>query len=133
MLAGNWKSYQDFVSRTDYLEREYNEPDKEDIWEKWIEDWEETNGKADKETEDILWEFFDKVVYPDYFDGNTNCSDWSLEEIKNSLLDWYITNYDKAINQLGNLIRDVQRKGGEENEVLKQSRHLYINQTGSCI
>jgi hypothetical protein len=132
MLAGNWKSYQDFVSRTDYLE-EYNEPDKEDIWEKWIEDWEETNGKADKETEDILWEFFDKVVYPDYFDGNTNCSDWSLEEIKNSLLDWYITNYDKAINQLGNLIRDVQRKGGEENEVLKQSRHLYINQTGSCI
>lgn len=132
MLAGNWKSYQDFVSRTDYLE-EYNEPDKEDIWEKWIEDWEETNGKADKETEDILWEFFDKVVYPNYFDGNTNCSDWSLEEIKNSLLDWYITNYDKAINQLGNLIRDVQRKGGEENEVLNQSRHLYINQTGSCI
>jgi hypothetical protein len=132
MLAGNWKSYQDFVSRTDYLE-EYNEPDKEDIWEKWIEDWEETNGKADKETEDILWEFFDKVVYPDYFDGNTNCSDWSLEEIKDKLLDWYITNYDKAINQLGCLIRDVQRKGGEENEVLKQSRHLYINQTGSCI
>ena len=133
MLAGNWKSYQDFVSRTDYLEREYNEPDKEGIWEKWIEDWEETNGKADKETEDILWEFFDKVVYPDYFDDNTNCSDWSLEEIKNSLLNWYITNYDKAINQLGSLIRDVQRKGGEENEVLKQSRLLYINQTGSCI
>ena len=133
MLAGNWKSYQDFVSRTDYLEREYNEPDKSDLWEDWLADWEECNGKADEDTTEVLDKFFDKIVYPNYYYGNTNCSDWSLEEIKDSLLDWYITNYDKAINQLGNLICDVQRKGGEENEVLKQSRHLYINQTGSCI
>lgn len=121
------KSYQDIKVP------EYNEPDKSDLFEGWIEDWKECNGKADEDTENILEEFFDKIVYPDYFDGNTNCSDWSLQEIKDNLLDWYITNYNKAINQLGYLIRDVQKKCEEENEVLKRSRLLYIKQTGTCI
>lgn len=121
------KSYQDIKVP------EYNEPDKSELFEDWIEDWEECNGKSDKDTENILEEFFDKIVYPDYFDENTNCSDWSLQEIKDKLLDWYITNYNKAINQLGYLIRDIQRKGEEENEVLKRSRLLYIKQTGTCI
>lgn len=135
MLAGNWKSYQDFVSRTDYMEPEDNSPSKDELWEQWINDWKEDNEvtDVDKDTEDILYEFFDKIVYHDYFDGNSNCADWSLDEIKAKLLDWLIENYDKAIEQLGNLIRDVQRNRYEETDVLTRSRQLYTKLTGSCI
>ena len=132
MLAGNWKSYQHFVSATDWMEPEDYGPDKEEMWEDWIKSWEDTFGKADKETEDVLWELFDKIVYHEYFDNWLIYSDWSLEEIKEYLLDWYIKNYDKVVEQLGHLIRDVQ-KNNYESDVLTQSRHVYIDQTGSCI
>ena len=134
MLAGNWKSYQHFVSATDWMEPDYNSPSKDDLWEGWIEGWMKDNkvAEVDKETEDILWDFFDKVVYRDYDDSSSNRVDWTLEEIKEYLLDWYIKNYDKVIKQLGYLIRDVQ-KNKYESDVLTQSRHVYIDQTGSCI
>jgi len=137
MVAGNWKSYQDFVSRTDWMEPEDCGPDKEDMWEDWIKSWEDTFGKADKETEDILWKFFDKIVYHEYFDDWRIYSDWSLQEIKDKLLDWYLKNYHRMENQFGNLIRDVQQNNlinkVEETEVLRQARLLYTEQTGSCI
>ena len=137
MKAGNWKNYQEFCSATDWMEPEDCGPDEEKMWEDWIKSWEDTFGKADKETEDVLWEFFDKIVYHEYFDSWTIYSDWSLQEIKDKLLDWYITNYDKTIQQFGNLIREVQRRDlkdkCEETETLKQSRLLYTSQTGSCI
>jgi hypothetical protein len=134
MLAGNWKSYADFVSKTDWMEPDYDSPSKDDLWEDWIERWMKDNEvyDIDKETEDILWDFFDKVVYRDYDDSSSNRVDWTLEEIKEYLLDWYIKNYDKVIEQLGHLIRDVQ-KNKYESDVLKQSRHVYTDQTGSCI
>lgn len=134
MLAGNWKSYQHFVSATDRMEPDYNSPSKDDLWENWIESWMKDNEVADvdKETEDVLWDFFDKVVYRDYDDSSSNRVDWTLKEIKEYLLDWYIKNYDKVIKQLGYLIRDVQ-KNKYESDVLTQSRHVYTNQTGSCI
>ena len=134
MLAGNWKSYQDFVSRTDYMEQEY--PDRNELCEKWIEQWEDEHEKADEDTGAILEKFFEKIVYPNY-DDSSKCTDWTLEEIKESLLDWYLKNYHEMENQFGNLIRDVQRNNlinkFEETEVLKQSRLLYMKQTGSCI
>lgn len=135
MIAGNWKSYADFVSKTDWMEPDYDSPSKDELWEQWIEDWEKDNEvtDVDKDTEYILYEFFDKIVYHDYFDGNSNYADWSLKEIKEKLLDWFIENYNKTIEQLGNLIRDVQRNRYEETEVLTKSRHLYSNLTGSCI
>ena len=137
MKAGNYKDYADFCRQTDWMEPEDCGPDKEEMWEDWIKSWEDTFGKADKETEDVLWEFFDKIVYHEYFDNWLIYSDWSLEEIKEKFLDWLIINYDKAIEQLGYLIRDIQRNNlinkQEESEVLKQSRFLYTDQTGSCI
>ena len=137
MRAGNYKDYADFCRQTDWMEPEDCGHDKEEMWEDWIKSWEDTFGKADKETEDVLWEFFDKIVYHEYFDNWLIYSDWSLEEIKEKLLDWLIVNYDKAIEQLGYLIRDTQRNNlinkHEETEVLKQSRFLYADQTGSCI
>lgn len=137
MRAGNYKDYADFCKQTDYMEPEDNSPSKDELWEGWIKSWEDTFGKADKETEDVLWEFFDKIVYHEYFDNWLIYSDWSLEEIKKKLLDWLIVNYDKAIEQLGYLIRDTQRNNlinkHEETEVLKQSRFLYADQTGTCI
>ena len=137
MKAGNYKDYADFCRQTDWMEPEDCGPDKEEMWEDWIKSWEDTFGKADKETEDVLWEFFDKIVYHEYFDNWLIYSDWSLEEIKGKLLDWLIVNYDKAIEQLGYLIRDTQRNNlinkHEETEVLKQSRFLYTDLTGSCI
>ena len=134
MLAGNWKSYADFVSKTDWMEPYYDSPSKDDLCEDWIERWMKDNEvyDIDKETEDILWDFFDKVVYRDYDDSSSNRVDWTLEEIKEYLLDWYIKNYDKVIKQLGYLIRDV-KKNKYESDVLKQSRQVYTNQTGSCI
>ena len=134
MLAGNWKSYQHFVSATDWMEPDYSSPSKDDLWEDWIESWMKDNEVADvdKETEDVLWDFFDKVVYRDYDDSSSNRVDWTLKEIKEYLLDWYIKNYDKVVEQLGYLIRDVQ-KNKYESDVLTQSRHVYIDQTGSCI
>ena len=88
-------------------------------------------------TENILENFFNKIVYRDYFDGTSNYADWSLDEIKDKLMNWYIENYEKLVNQFGNLIRDVQRNNlinkTEETEVLKQSRGLYTTLTGSCI
>lgn len=134
MRAGNYKDYADFCRQTDYMEPEDNSPSKDELWEQWIDDWEKDNEVTDidKDTEDILYEFFDKIVYHNYSEGNSNYADWNLEEIKEKLLDWLIENYDKVINQLGNLIRDVQ-KNNYESDVLKQSRHIYTNQTGSCI
>lgn len=137
MKAGNWKNYQEFCSATDWMEPEDCGPNKEEMWEDWIKSWEDTFGKADKETEDVLWEFFDKIVYHEYFDNWLIYSDWSLKEIKEKLLDWLIVNYNKAIEQLGYLIRDTQRNNlinkHEESDVLKQSRFLYTDQTGTCI
>jgi hypothetical protein len=132
MLAGNWKSYQDFVSRTDWMEPEDNSPSRSELFEEWIEKWKEEHGKADKESEEILWNFFDKIVYKNYVDDGCSYVDWTLEEIKDELLDWYIVNHDKLINQFGNLIRDIQRNK-YESEVLTTSRVLYTNQTGTCI
>ena len=134
MIAGNWKSYADFVSRTDYMEPEDNSPSKDELWEQWIDNWKKDNEVADvdKETEDLLYEFFDKIVYHDYFDGNSNYADWNLEEIKEKLLNWLIENYDKVVDQLGYLIRDAQRNN-YESDVLKQSRHIYTDQTRTCI
>ena len=135
MRAGNYKDYADFCRQTDYMEPEDNSPSKDELWEQWIEAWEKDNEvtDVDKNTEDILYEFFDKIVYHNYVDGNSNYANWSLEEIKEKLLDWFIENYNKTIEQLGNLIRDVQRNRYEETEVLTKSRHLYSNLTGSCI
>ena len=133
MKAGNWKNYQDFCSATDWMDPHCDDsPSKNDIYEEWIEKWEDEHGTADKEAEDILWDFFDKVVYRDYDDSSSNRVDWTLEEIKEHLLNWYTENYDKVIEQLGYLIRDVQ-KNKYESDVLTQSRHVYTNQTGSCI
>lgn len=137
MRAGNYKDYADFCRQTDYMEPEYNSPSKDELWEEWIKSWEDTFGKADKETEDILWKFFEKIVYHEYFDNWTIYSDWSLQEIKDKLLEWYMDKYEKLINQFGNLIRENQRRDlkdkCEETETLKKSRLLYTNQTGSCI
>lgn len=135
MRAGNYKDYADFCRQTDYMEPEDNSPSKDELWEQWIEAWEKDNEvtDVDKDTEDILYEFFDKIVYHNYVDENSNYADWSLEEIKEKLLDWFIENYNKTIEQLGNLIRDVQRNRYEETEVLTRSRQLYTNLTGSCI
>ena len=127
------KSYQDIPPDPKYE----NWVDENELYEDWLEDWEDEHGKADGDTQEILWQFFDKVVYHDYYEGNTNCSDWSLEEIKDKLLEWYIKNYHEMETQFGNLIREVQRNNlinkSEESEVLKKSRLVYINQTGSCI
>lgn len=133
MKAGNWKNYQEFCSATDWMEPDYDSPSKDELWEQWIEDWKKDNevSDVDKETEDILYEFFDKIVYHDYFDGNY--ANWKLEEIKEKLLNWLIENYNKTIEQLGNLIRDVQRNRYEETDVLTRCRQLYTNLTGSCI
>ena len=137
MKAGNWKDYADFCRQTDWMEPEDCGPDKEEMWEDWIKSWEDTFGKTNKETEDILWDFFDKVVYHEYFDDWTIYSDWSLQEIKDKLLDWYLNNHHEMETQFGNLIREVQRRDlkdkCEETETLKQSRLLYMKQTGSCI
>ena len=137
MKAGNYKDYADFCRQTDWMETEDCGPDKEGMWEDWIKSWEDTFGKADKETENILNDFFDKVVYHDYFDDWLIYSDWSLHEIKDKLLDWYITKYDEMKNQFGNLIRDADRYNSinklEQSEVLKKSRLVYTSQTGSCI
>ena len=133
MKAGNWKNYQEFCSATDWMDPYCDgSPSKDDLYEEWLKVWVDEHGEPDKEAEDILWDFFDKVVYKDYDDSSSNRADWTLEEIKEHLLKWYIENYDKIINQLGNLIRDVQ-KNNYESDVLKQSRHIYTNQTGSCI
>ena len=132
MKAGNYKDYQDFCRQTDWMEPEDNSPSRSELFEMWIEKWEEEHGKADKESEEILWNFFDKIVYKNYVDDNCSYVDWTLEEIKDELLDWYIVNHDKLINQFGNLIRDIQRNK-YESEILTTSRLLYTNQTGSCI
>jgi hypothetical protein len=121
------------------MEPEDNSPSKDELYEQWIEDWKKDNEKEelDKDTENILENFFNKIVYRDYFDGTSNYADWSLDEIKDKLMNWYIENYEKLVNQFGNLIRDVQRNNlinkTEETEVLKQSRGLYTTLTGSCI
>lgn len=139
MKAGNYKDYADFCRQTDWMEPEDNSPSKDELYEQWIEDWKKDNEKEelDKDTENILENFFNKIVYRDYFDGTSNYADWSLDEIKDKLMNWYIENYEKLVNQFGNLIRDVQRKNlinkTEETEVLKQSRGLYTTLTGSCI
>ena len=139
MKAGNWKNYQEFVSATDWMEPEDNSPSKDELWEQWIDDWKDYNEvkELDKDTEDILEKFFDKVVYHEYFDDCSNYADWSLEEIKDKLLKWYMDKYEKLIDQFGYLIREVQRRDSkdkcEETETLKNSRLLYSNQTGSCI
>ena len=120
------------------MEHDYD-PDKWDLYEEWIDDWQKDNKvkELDKDTEDILVKFFDKIVYPNYFYGNSNCADWTLEEIKDNLLKWYLENHGKLENQFGNLIREVQRRNlkdkCEETETLKNSRFLYTKQTGSCI
>lgn len=133
MKAGNWKNYQEFCSATDWMDPHCDDsPSKNDIYEEWIEKWVNEHGTPDKEDEDVLWDFFDKVVYRDYDDSSSNRVDWTLEEIKEHLLNWYTENYDKVIEQLGYLIRDVQ-KNKYESDVLTQSRHVYTNQTGSCI
>lgn len=135
MLAGNWKSYADFVSKTDYMEPEY--PDRNELCEEWIEQWENEHEKADEDTGDILEKFFEKIVYPCYDDSGSNYVDWTLEEIKDKLLEWYSKNHHEMETQFGNLIREVQRRDlkdkCEETETLKKSRLLYSNQTGSCI
>jgi hypothetical protein len=139
MKAGNYKDYADFCRQTDWMEPEDNSPSKDELYEQWIEDWKKDNEKEelDKDTENILENFFNKIVYRDYFDGTSNYADWSLDEIKDKLMNWYIENYEKLVNQFGNLIRDVQRNNlinkTEETEVLKQSRGLYTTLTGSCI
>ena len=138
MKAGNYKDYADFCRQTDWMDPHCdNSLDKGELFEQWIENWEDEHGTPDKEAEEILNSFFDKIVYPDYFDGNSNCIDWSLDEIKEELMNWYLENYEKLINQFGNLIRDVQRNNlinkSEETEVLKRSRGLYTTLSGSCI
>jgi hypothetical protein len=140
MKAGNWKNYQEFCSATDWMDPHCdNSLDRGELFEQWIEDWEFNNEATDidENTEEVLNSFFDKIVYPDYFDGNSNCADWSLNEIKEELMNWYLENYEKLINQFGNLIRDVQRNNlinkSEETEVLKRSRGLYTTLSGSCI
>lgn len=133
MKAGNWKNYQEFCSATDWMDPHCDDsPSKNDIYEEWIEKWVNEHETPDKEDEDVLWDFFDKVVYRDYDDSSSNRVDWTLEEIKEHLLNWYTENYDRVIEQLGYLIRDVQ-KNKYESDVLTQSRHVYTNQTGSCI
>ena len=139
MKAGNYKDYADFCRQTDWMEPEDNSPSKDELYEKQIESWKENNEvkELDKGTEDILEKFFDKVVYHEYFDDCPNCADWSLEEIKDKLLEWYMDKYEKLIDQFGYLIREVQRRDlkdkCKETETLKNSRLLYSNQTGSCI
>ena len=132
MVAGNYKDYQDFCRKTDWMEPEDNSPSRSELFEEWIEKWKEEHEKVDDETEEVLWKFFDKVVYKDYEDDGCNYVDWTLEEIKDKLLNWYIVNYDKLINQFGCLIRDIQRNE-YKSEILTTSRLLYTNQTGSCI
>ena len=136
MIAGNYKDYQDFCSKTDWMEPEDNSPSRSELFEMWIEKWEEEHGEldwhVDDEAEKVLWKFFDKIVYKDYRDDSSNYVDWTLEEIKEKLLDWYIVNYGKLINQFGCLIRDIQRNK-YKSEVLTTSRVLYTKQTGSCI
>jgi hypothetical protein len=132
MVAGNYKDYQDFCRQTDWMEPEDNSPSRSELFEMWIEGWEIEHETADKDTTEILQEFFNKIVYKDYEDGSCNRKDWTLKEIKDELLDWYIENYDKLINQFGNLIRDIQRNK-YESDVLTTSRQLYTKQTGSCI
>ena len=138
MRAGHYKDYADFCRKTDWMEPDYG-PDRSELCEKWIEDWQEDNKvkELDKNTEDILVKFFEKIVYHGYRDDCSNCADWSLTEIKDSLLEWYLNNHHEMENQFGNLIREIQRRDlkdkREETETLKKSRLLYSKQTGSCI